>query len=160
MRSERVVLAPARPSFSVAGWVGLAFDVGALLLALLFVPRPWAVLGLFALNAAMSSAIALVTWRRGLRRVVAPVPERAVVVPPRFTTARLVGSVLATATTLGLSAAGVVSPAVLGAGVGAEVGLLWSAMKIAEFERTDGRRILRATRRRPGEPALYAAPVC
>ena len=101
MRSERVVLAPARPSFSVAGWVGLAFDVGALLLALLFVPRPWAVLGLFALNAAMSSAIALVTWRRGLRRVVAPVPERAVVVPPRFTTARLVGSVLATATTLG-----------------------------------------------------------
>ncbi len=160
MSSRPVELAPARPAFSVAGWVGLAFDVGALLLALVFVRRPWAVLGLFVVNAAISGAVAVVTWRRGLRRVVAPIPDRAVLVPPRLATARLVGSVLATATTLGLSLAGVVSPAVLGSGVGAEVGLLWSAMKIADFERTDGRRILRATRRRRGEPALYAAPVC
>jgi len=32
---------------------------------------------------------------------------------------------------------------VLGAGVGAEVGLLWGARKIAELERHDGRRVLR-----------------
>jgi len=156
--AEPVELAPARPSFSTAGWVGLAFDAGGVLVALVFVRHPASMLALFAANAAMSSAISLATWRRGLRRVVAPVPDRAVVVPARFASARLVASVVATATTLTLALAGLVSPAVLGAGVGAEVGLLWSARKISQFERQDGRRVLRATRRRWRQPALYAAP--
>lgn len=153
----RVELSPARPSFSVAGWVGLLFDVGSVLVAVALVRRPATMLGLFVLNAAVSAAIALATWRRGLRRVVAPVPGDAVVVPARFLTARLVGSVLGTGSTVALAVLGVVSPAVLGAGVGAEVGLLWSARKISQFERDDGRRVLRAVRRRPGQPALYAA---
>ena len=156
--SEPVELAPARPAFSTAGWVGLAFDVGGVAVALLFLREPASMLALFVANAVMSSAISLISWRRGLRRVVAPVPDRAVVVPARFASARLVGSVLATGTTLALAMAGLVSPAVLGAGVGAEVGLLWSARKISQFEREDGRRVLRATRRRWRQPALYAAP--
>jgi hypothetical protein len=152
-----VELSPAGRAFSVAGWAGLAFDTGGVLVALTFVRRPLAVLALFAANAALSAGISLATWRRGLRRVVAPVPSGAVVVPARFPTARLLGSVVTTVAMVALSAHGVVSPALLGAGVGAEVGLLWSARKIAEFERDDGRRVLRATRRRPGQPALYAA---
>ncbi len=152
-----VELAPARPAFSAAGWVGLLFDVGGVLVAVALVREPGAMLGLFVLNAAMSAVIALAVWRRGLRRVVAPVPQGAVVVPSRFLTARLVGSVVGTGTTLTLAVLGMVSPAVLGAGVGAEVGLLWSARKISQFEQTDGRRVLRAVRRRPGQPALYAA---
>lgn len=157
MTPDRVELSPARPAFSLAGWVGLAFDLGAVMVALAFVSRSAAVLGLFVANALMSGAISLATWRRGLRRVVAPVPHGAVLVPGRYLTARLIGSVVATGTTLVLASTGVVSPAVLGAGVGAEVGLLWSAKKISEFERDDGRRVLRATRRRRGQPALYAA---
>jgi hypothetical protein len=113
-----IELAPARASFSAAGWVGLVADVGA---------------------------------------VVAPVPAGAVVVPGRVVSARLVGSILAAAITVALAVIGLVSPAVLGAGVGAEVGLLWRARKISQFEREDGRRVLRAVRRRWGQPALYAA---
>lgn len=158
MNDEPVELAPARAAFSLAGLVGLGFDVGGGLVALLFVSRPAPMLMLFAGNAILPGVVSLATWRRGLRRVVVPIPHRAVVVASGFPTARLVGSVLATVTTLGLSIAGVVSPAVLGAGVGAEVGLLWSAWKIREFERADGRQVLRATHRRRGEPALYAAP--
>jgi hypothetical protein len=157
MTGEPVELAPAHRAFSLAGWVGLAFDAAGLAVALFVVRRPVPMLGFFAVNGAVSAAISLVTWRRGLRRVVAPLPHRAVVVPGRFPGGRLAGSMFATATTLVLAGLGIVSPAVLGAGVGAEVGLLWSARKIGEFEREDGRRILRATRRRLGEPALYAA---
>lgn len=157
MNAVEVELAPARGAFSVAGWVGLAFDGAGLLGALFLVRRPMQLLGFFALNVALSGAISLATWRHGLRRVVAPIPHRAVVVPGRLLSARLVGSVVATTTTLALAYLGLLSPAVLGAGVGAEAGLLWSAWKISEFERDDGRRILRATHRRRGEPALYAA---
>lgn len=153
----RVELAPALPAFAVAAWVGLAFDGGGVLVALALVARPLPLLGFFALNATVSAAVSLAVWRRGLRRVVAPIPAGAVVGPPRRATARLVGSLMTTAVVLTLAARGVVSPAVLGAGVGAEVGLLWSARKIGAFERADGRRVLRATRRRPGQPALYAA---
>lgn len=158
MTVERVELSPVRAVFSVAGWVGLAFDIGGVLVALTFVRRPLAMLGLFVVNSSLSGAISLATWRRGLRRVVVPIPHGAIVIPARFPTARLLASVLTTGTLLALSFHGFVSPAVLGAGVGAEVGLLWSARKISEFERDDGRRVLRSTRRRRGQPALYAAP--
>jgi len=157
MTGERVELAPARAAFSVAGRVGLVVDTIGVLVAVFLVRKPLPMLGWFAANVALSGAISLMTWRRGLRRVVAPVPPLALVVPGRFGNARLVGSLLATATTLTLAVLGLVSPAVLGAGVGAEVGLLWSAWKIREFERDDGRRILRAVHRRRGDPALYAA---
>lgn len=156
MTAERVELTAVRVPFSVAGWVGLGLDAGAVLVALALVRRPVPVLGLFVLNATVSGAISLATWRRGLRRVAAPIPAGAVVIAPRVLSARLLGSVLATAAVLVLSIHGVVSPGVLGAGVGAEVGLLWSARKIGEFERRDGRRVVRATRRRRGQPALYA----
>jgi pimeloyl-ACP methyl ester carboxylesterase len=156
MTAERVELAAVRAPFSVAGWVGLGVDAGAVVAALALARRPAPVLGLFLLNATVSAAISLATWRRGLRRVVAPVPVGAVVIPARFLSARLLGSVLATVAVLALSIHGVVSPGVLGAGVGAEVGLLWSARKIGEFERRDGRQVVRATRRRRGQPALYA----
>jgi hypothetical protein len=155
----RIELAPARASFSAAGWVGLVFDVGAIAAALALVRRPPAMLALLVANAMVSAAIAVATWRRGLRRVVAPVPPGAVVLPGRFVSTRLVGSIVGTATTLTLAVLGIVSPAVLGAGIGAEVGLLWSARKISQFERDDGRRVLRAVRRRPGQPALYAVVV-
>jgi hypothetical protein len=154
---QKVELAPARAAFSAAGWVGLVFDVGAVAVAVAVLGGPVMTLGLLLANAVVSGALALAVWRRGLRRVVAPVPCNAVVVPGRFLSSRLVGSVLGTGSALTLVMLGVVSPAVLGAGVGAEVGLLWSARKIAQFERDDGRRVLRAVRRRPGQPALYAA---
>ena len=153
----RVELAPVRGAFYVAGWVGLAFDIGAVAVAVLLVRHPAPMLEWFAANVTLSGAISLATWRRGLRRVVAPIPHGAVVVPGTVLSARLIGSVLATTTTMTLALLGLVSPAVLGAGVGAEVGLLWSAWKVGEFEREDGRRVLRATHRRRGEPALYAA---
>lgn len=156
MTEPVIQLAPARASFSAAGWVGLVVDAGAIVAAVAVVSRPMTMLALVAANALVSAAIALATWRRGLRRVVAPVPPDAVVIPGRVVSARLVGSVVATAVTVTLVVLGVVSPAVLGAGVGAEVGLLWSARKISQFERDDGRRVLRAVRRRRGQPALYA----
>jgi len=156
MTTVRLELAAVRAPFSVAGWVGLGVDAGAVLAAAALVPRPVPVLGLFVLNAGVSGVASVAIWRRSLRRVVAPIPVGAVVIPSRFLSARLLGSVLATAAVLALSIRGVVSPGVLGAGVGAEVGLLWSARKIGEFERRDGRRVVRATRRRRGQPALYA----
>jgi hypothetical protein len=154
-----VHLAPARRALSAEGRVGLTLDAAAVLVALFVVDRPSTALALLVLNAAVSSAISIGTWRRSLRRVVTPVPDRAVLLPARWATGRLVGSALVTATTLALAVAGVVPPAVLGAGVGAKVGLLWSARKIAQFERQDRCRVLRVLRRRPGQPALYALPL-
>jgi hypothetical protein len=112
-------------------------------------------LGLLVLNAAVTGAVSLAVWRHGLRRDMAPIPHGAVVVPARFPSARLLGSIFTTGSVLALVIAGVVSPAVLGAGVGAEAGLLWGANKISAFERRDGRQVLRPLRRRLGQPAHY-----
>jgi len=157
--TQPLELSPARAAFSVAGRVGLLFDLSAMLAALSFVPRPGGALALFTFNTAVSGGISLAMWRRTLRRVEPSIPERAVVVCGRPATAQLVGSTLTTAVVFALSIVGVVSPAVLGAGAGAEIGRLWCARKIDDLERREGHQIVRALRRRPGQPSLYMVPV-
>ncbi len=58
-----------------------------------------------------------------------------------------------------LSVVGNFSASVLGVGLGSSFGSLWGARKIAEFERDDGRRVVRKV----GPPGggdfiLYASP--
>jgi len=76
-------LSPVGPAFSTAGRVGLAFDVIGTGVALGFVDRPVHALGLFALRALMPGSVLVAVWRRGRRRVEAPLPAGAVVLPER-----------------------------------------------------------------------------
>jgi len=158
MDGQPLELSPARAAFSFAGWVGLLFDLGAMLAALAFVDRPGRAVTLFLLNTAVSAVVSLAMGRRTLRRVEKSMPEQAVVVRGRRATAQLVGSILTTAVVFALSILGVVSPAVLGAGAGAEIGRLWCARKVDEMERREGRQVVRAVRRRVGQPSLYTVP--
>jgi hypothetical protein len=153
-----VQVSPARAALLLAGTVGLALNVAGFLLALVFVDRRIAAFGLSFVNTVVSAAVSIVIGRRALGRIAQRLPDRAVVVPARLVSVPFVGSVVTALAVVGLSILGVVPAAALGAGAGAELGRLWSAWQMGELERNAGRHVLRPTRRRRGEPVLYAVP--
>lgn len=151
-----VRLTPARASYFMAGVAGLAVDTVALAVVASLVSLTPGVLGLLAANAVVSALVSGAVARHTLRKVAAPAPEGAVLVERRLPVARLVGFALTAVALVALATSGALSPAALGAGVGAKVALLWSARLVGRAERHDGRQLLSAVRRRRGTPALYA----
>ena len=157
MSAPPVELSPARAALLLAGAVGLALDVGGFLVALALVDRPVPAFRLFVVNTVVSALVSIFIGRRALGSVGHRVPDRAVLVPVRLVSVQLVGSVVTALAVVGLSILGVLPAAALGAGAGAELGRLWSAWQMGALER-NGRQVLRPTRRRRGDPALYAVP--
>jgi len=88
-----------------------------------------------------------------------PAPPGAVVVPAPFPTRNVLASIGVTVLFVVQSMMGRFSASILGLGFGSSFGLFWSAWKVAQFERDDGRRILREVG--PwlgGGSSLYAGP--
>ncbi|HEV2125718.1 MAG TPA: hypothetical protein VGW38_23435 [Chloroflexota bacterium] len=79
--------------------------------------------------------------------------------PAQFPTRSIMIRVGLTVFIVALSVVGNLSPSVLGVGLGSSFGSLWGARKIAEFERDDGRRVVRKVGRvGSGDVILYASP--
>jgi hypothetical protein len=152
----RLELSPMRSTLAATGWFMLLSHGAGLLVTLPSDPRPAVTLGLFAANALLFGVLSLVGWRYALKRVVSPLPSGAVVVPERVATRRQVTSVLLGMVIVALAVTRVLTPAVLGIGFGGALGLLSGARKVKQFERDDGRQVLRKAGWRAGD--LYAAP--
>ena len=157
--NERLELSPIRLELVAAGWFGLLSHGAGLLVSLPFVDRTTLTLALFGANVVLFGVLSLLAWRYALRRVVAPPPPQAVLVPERLASSRRVLPALATLAVIVAVVAGLLNPAILGIGFGGAIGLLWSARKVRRFERDDGRRVFRRVgRRSSGEPYLFAGP--
>ena len=156
---EHIQLAPVRESFQTVGLVsGLANAVGFLLALPATEPKGLTVIffGIFTL---FGAALSFAAHRHALRTVRAPPPLGGVKVPAQFPTRSIMIRVGVTVFIVALSVVGNFSASVLGVGLGSSFGSLWGARKIAEFERDDGRRVVRKV----GPPGggdfiLYASP--
>ena len=156
---DRLELAPIRSELVAAGWFGLLSHGAGLLVSLPFVDRQTLTLALFGVNVVLFGVLCLLGWRYGLKRVVAPPPPQAVLVPERLAAPRRVVFALVTMAVVVAVVAGLLNPSILGIGFGGAIGLLWSARKVGQFERDDGRRVFRRVgRRSSGEPYLFAGP--
>jgi len=152
-----IELSPVRPTLVAKGWLILISHAAALLIALPFVDRPVLTLIFFGANALAFGLLSLLTWRYVLKRVAVPPPVDAVIVAERFNTPRQAVSIVLSVGIVALAVTRLVSPALLGVGFGSAIGYLWGARKIRQFERDDGRQVLRRTgQRTKGEPYLYA----
>lgn len=156
---ERIQLAPVRASFRTVGWVsGLAHAVGFLIALSATEPKSLTLIffGIFTL---FGAALSFAGHRHALRTVRAAPPVGGVIVPARFPARSIMIRVGLTVFIVALSVVGNLSASVLGVGLGSSFASLWGARKIAEFERDDGRRVVRKVGRvGSGDVILYASP--
>ncbi|MDQ6838522.1 MAG: hypothetical protein M3137_09395 [Actinomycetota bacterium] len=156
---EVVQLVPVRRRYLVVGWVSLSTHAPGFLVALPFAPRKVLALVLFGVLALLGACVTFAGNRYALKRVMVPPPPGAVVVPAPFPTLNVLATIGVTVLLVASSVMGRFSASILGIGFGSSFGLFWSAWKVAQFERDDGRRILREVGSwLDGASALYAGP--
>jgi hypothetical protein len=160
IESERVHLVPVRSRYLALGSVGfLTYAVG-FLVALPFARKVVLTLVLFGILTILGAAVSFAGYRKALKTVVVPPPPGAIIGPARFPTSSVLTIVGIAGAIVLASVVGTVGASVLGFGFGSSVPILWAARKVTQFERRDGRRILRTVGTRfRGEPGLYAGPV-
>ncbi len=135
---------PVRRGVLISAWVEILSHAGGFALTLPFYVRrsSAAIAALTVGLAVVIGLLAWIAWRSALRRVIAPPPPGAVMVPEQFPLRDVAWSVGWACLLIVASRTHLFSPAFFGPGVGAGLAKLWSAHEIEEFERTEGRRVL------------------
>ncbi|MDQ6946707.1 MAG: hypothetical protein M3256_10670 [Actinomycetota bacterium] len=153
-------LIPLRRGLLISASVEILTHVGGLAVTVPFYHRRSVtlVLGLGVGLAAATGLLSWLAWRTGLRRVVAPPPQEARIVSDAFPLRDVLWTLGWTSLLIVASLAHVLSPAFFGVGTGAGLAKLWSVRKIGEFERADGRRVLRRQRRSPWDRTQASTP--